>query len=98
ASAQIPGNIVRACSRCKCRFLNRFPDEDGTPLTLLLSPPQPVLSAEDTLHSVTAKEKTSLRRLRYLRRQLPARARVLEVGVGDGSFGAAVSRDFEYVG
>src|SRR5262249_54085442 len=22
--AQIPGNVVRACSRCKCRYLNHF--------------------------------------------------------------------------
>src|SRR5947209_6158520 len=26
--AQIPGNVVRACSRCKCKYLSRFADED----------------------------------------------------------------------
>src|SRR5204862_7637338 len=26
--AQIPGNVVRACSRCKCKYLNRFDEED----------------------------------------------------------------------
>jgi hypothetical protein len=29
--AQIPGNTVRACRRCKCRYLNQFADDEGTP-------------------------------------------------------------------
>ena len=28
---QIPGNVVRACSRCKCRYLGRFEVDDDTP-------------------------------------------------------------------
>ena len=33
-----------------------------------------------------------------MRKQLTPRARVLEIGVRDGSFGAVASREFEYVG
>ncbi|HYO78138.1 MAG TPA: hypothetical protein VE010_16885, partial [Thermoanaerobaculia bacterium] len=27
--AQISGNVVRACRRCKCRYLNQFAEEEG---------------------------------------------------------------------
>lgn len=97
--AQIPGNVIRACRRCKCRYLNQFADDEGThPVRrvlrahLLAAPP----SYES--HSTSAREKTSMRRFNWLRRQLPLRARVLEVGVRDGSFGAAASAEYEYVG
>src|SRR6267378_2269949 len=46
----------------------------------------------------TAREKTSLRRLSAVRKQVASRARILEIGVRDGSFGTAASREFEYVG
>ena len=49
-------------------------------------------------HSSTARERTSARRLSVLRKELTARARVLEIGVADASFGVAASREFEYVG
>jgi SAM-dependent methyltransferase len=98
--AQIPGNIVRACHRCKCRYLNRFQaDEDGLPVHRVLrayAPAGDVL--DETTHSRTAREKTSLRRLSNVRRDIPLRARLLEVGVRDGSFGSEASREYEYVG
>jgi len=98
--AQIPGNIVRACHRCKCRYLNRFQeDEEGLPVRRELrayAPAGEVL--EEMVHSRTAREKTSMRRLASVRRDIPLRARLLEVGVRDGSFGAAASREYEYVG
>jgi len=98
--AQIPGNIVRACHRCKCRYLNRFNiDEEELPVHRELrayAPAGDVL--DETIHSRTAREKTSLRRLANVRRDMPLRARLLEVGVRDGSFGAAASREYEYVG
>jgi SAM-dependent methyltransferase len=96
--AQIPDNIVRACRRCKCRYLNRFVDEDETPPVrrVLRSPVQ--AAEPDEPHSMTAREKTSLRRLAAMRHQLTARARILELGVREGSFGAAAAREFEYVG
>jgi SAM-dependent methyltransferase len=97
--AQIDGNIVRSCSRCKCRYLNQFSDLDDThPVRRVLRPHPPISDGEVDPPSDTAREKTSRRRLVALRRQLGSRARVLEVGVHDGSFGIATSREFEYVG
>jgi SAM-dependent methyltransferase len=98
-AAQIPGNVVRACSRCKCRYLNQFTDEDEThPVRRVLRPHASVPEKTYDEHSQPAREKTSIRRLAVLRKQLPSRARVLEIGVRDGSFGAAAEGDYEYVG
>lgn len=97
--AQIPGNVVRACMRCKCRYLNQFMDEEGThPVRRVLrAHGQPLRPAYES-HSQPARERTSLRRFNWLRRQLPLRARVLEVGVRDGSFGTVAAAEYEYVG
>lgn len=97
--AQIPGNVVRACRRCKCRYLNQFAEGEGAhPVRRVLrahvAPPAPSYES----HSPPARERTSLRRFAWLRRQLPSRARVLEVGVRDGSFGELAASDYEYVG
>ena len=97
--AQIPGNVVRSCSRCKCRYLNQFSDEDGShPVRRVLRPHLPPAETVEDSHSDTARDKTSARRVAEMRKQLTSRARVLEVGVRDGAFGAAASRDYEYVG
>src|ERR1043165_429771 len=98
--AQIPGNLVRACSRCKCRYLNRFADEDeGLPVRREILPnPVPCDPFDETAHSRTARDKTNEKRLASLRKLVPARARLLEVGVRDGGFGVAAARDYEYVG
>jgi 2-polyprenyl-3-methyl-5-hydroxy-6-metoxy-1,4-benzoquinol methylase len=97
---QIPGNVVRACSRCKCRYLGRFDvDDDTQPVRRVLrAQPVPVEVGEETLRRGVARERTSERRLAALRRHLSSRARVLEVGVRDGSFGSAAAHEFEYVG
>jgi dolichyl-phosphate beta-glucosyltransferase len=97
---QIPGNVVRACSRCKCRYLGRFDaDDDSRPVRRVLRGQHAqVETGEEALHRGVAREKTSQRRLGALRRHLNARARVLEIGVRDGSFGDAAAREFEYVG
>lgn len=96
--AQIPGNVVRACRRCKCRYLNQFTDDETHPVRRVLrTHAAPRVPAYES-HSPPARERTSLRRFRWLRDQLPLRARVLEVGVRDGSFGAIASKDYEYVG
>lgn len=97
--AQIPGNTVRACRRCKCRYLNQFADDEGThPVRRVLrAHAQPARPAYES-HSAPARERTSQRRFNWLRRQLPSRARILEVGVRDGSFGALAAKDYEYVG
>jgi SAM-dependent methyltransferase len=96
---QVPGNIVRACSRCKCRYLNQFAEADATPVRRVLRAHPAVGDPfDETQHSSRARRKTAQRRLSALRRQLAARARVLEIGVREGSFGLAASREFEYVG
>jgi SAM-dependent methyltransferase len=98
-AAQIPGNIVRACSRCKCRYLNQFTTDDETqPVRRILRAHAAPAEAREEPHSSTARERTALRRLAALRKQLAPRARVLEIGVRDGSFGLASSSEFEYVG
>jgi SAM-dependent methyltransferase len=98
--AQIPGNVVRSCGRCKCKYLNRFDeDEGGMPVRRVLRAPVAANDPlDETMHARTAREKTSARRLAALRRHAGARARLLEIGVRDASFGAAAAREFEYVG
>jgi len=97
--AQIPGNVIRACRRCKCRYLNQFMDDEGThPVRRVLRGPAQPHSPAYEAHSQPARERTSLRRFNWVRRQLPSRARVLEIGVRDGSFGALAADEYEYVG
>ena len=92
--------MVRACSRCKCRYLGRFEvDDDNRPVRRVLRGQHAQVEiGDESLHRGVAREKTSQRRLAALRRHLTSRARVLEVGVRDGSFGDAAAREFEYVG
>jgi 2-polyprenyl-3-methyl-5-hydroxy-6-metoxy-1,4-benzoquinol methylase len=97
--AQIPGNVVRACRRCKCRYLNQFIDDEATsPVRRVLRAHVPPSTPTYESHDAPARERTSLRRFRWVSRQLPPRARVLEVGVRDGSFGSLAANDYEYVG
>lgn len=97
--AQIPGNTVRACRRCKCRYLNQFADDEGAhPIKRVLRAHTPPPTPAYESHSAPARERTSQRRFRWVRDQLPSRARILEVGVRDGSFGALAAKDYEYVG
>ena len=98
--AQIPGDVIRACSRCKCRYRNRLDEDDQSrPVHRQLRPAAAERDpAEETGSPGSAREKTSVRRLSTLRRHIAARARVLEIGVRDGSFGIAASREFLYVG
>lgn len=97
--AQIPGKVIRACKRCKCRYLNQFAEEEGgMPVRRVLRPHPIAEPPSYEAHSEPAREKTSLRRFTTIRRQLPPRARILEIGVRDGSFGAVASKEFEYIG
>jgi SAM-dependent methyltransferase len=98
-AAQIPGNIVRACSRCKCRYLNQFTtDDEARPVRRILRAHAAPAEAREESHSSTARDRTALRRLAALRKHLAPRARMLEIGVRDGRFGLASSQEFEYVG
>ena len=95
--AQLPGNVVRACHRCKCRYLAQLMDLDDTaPVRRVIRPHPPIADPEP--RSDSAREKISRRRIGVVRRQLQPRARLLEIGVRDGSFGLAAARDYEYVG
>jgi len=97
--AQIPGNVVRACRRCKCRYLNQFTDDEGTnPVRRVLRAHTAPAAPAYESHAAPARERTSLRRFRWVSDQLPPRARVLEVGVRDGSFGTLAANEYEYVG
>jgi SAM-dependent methyltransferase len=59
----------------------------------------PVTSySPEAQHSDPAREKTSRRRLGALRKHVPARARLLEIGVRDGTFGVSASPEYDYVG
>ena len=97
---QIPGNVVRNCNRCKCRYLNNFgAAEDALPVRRELRPnPAPSEVGDETAHARTARERTSWRRLKALRKQVAPRSRILEIGVRDGSFASAAAREYEYVG
>jgi len=97
---QIPGNVVRNCNRCKCRYLNDFgAAEDALPVRRELRPNLPPSdSGDETAHARTARERTSWRRLKALRKQIAPRSRILEIGVRDGSFASAAARDYEYIG
>ena len=97
--AQIPGNVVRACRRCKCRYLNQFSDDEGTnPVRRVLRAHTVPAAPAYESHAAPARERTSLRRFRWVSEQLPPRARMLEVGVRDGSFGTLAANEYEYVG
>ena len=97
--AQVKGNVIRACSRCKCRYLNQFTEGDETnPVRRTLRAHAASTEPAEETHSESARERTSDRRMSILRKHLSARARVLEIGVRDGSFGMAASREYEYVG
>lgn len=98
---QLRGWVVRTCSRCKCRYLGTFPSEDEIET---LYNAEYFSSGRDTEHGYAGREltpatrRTNERRLAILRRHLPAQARVLEVGAGNGLFGKLASREFDYVG
>jgi len=97
--AQIPGNVVRACRRCKCRYLAQFVDDEGThPVRRVLRAHEIAAAPSYESHAPPARERTSARRFNWVTEQLPLRARLLEVGVRDGSFGTAASTEYEYVG
>ncbi|MEA2490031.1 MAG: hypothetical protein QOH21_1823 [Acidobacteriota bacterium] len=98
--AQITTNVVRHCKRCKCRYLNQFvtEEDEALPVRRVLRAHPLTATPSFEAHSPPARDKTSQRRLNWVRRQLVARSRVLEVGVRDGSFGAAASAEYDYVG
>ena len=98
---QLRGWVVRSCSRCKCRYLGNFPSDEE--LEKLYNDAY-FSSGRDSEHGYASREltpstrRTNERRLSVLRKHLPANARVLEIGAGNGLFGESAAREFEYVG
>ncbi|MBW3670752.1 MAG: glycosyltransferase [Acidobacteria bacterium] len=98
---QIGQHVVRECSRCRCRFLAEFPSEEE----LLKLYQDDYFSSDDSLRrgystplSDLAEQRTNKARLKILRRYIPPRARLLEVGAGTGSFGMVAGKSHQYVG
>jgi dolichyl-phosphate beta-glucosyltransferase len=98
---QIGPHVVRECSRCRCRFLARFPPAEELER----------LYQDDYFRSTDSRRrgygqvddersvrKTCEARLKILRRFVPPRGRVLEVGAGTGSFGVVAGESYDYVG
>lgn len=94
--AQLGGQVVRVCRRCRCRFFSGFASReegDEIPLARVAEVQRAVAAPLDP-----AEERTCLRRTTFLMRYLPPRARVLEIGAGSGKLGGILSREFDYVG
>jgi dolichyl-phosphate beta-glucosyltransferase len=95
--AQLGEQVVRACRRCRCRFFSGFAtrdeDMDVRPLDRVSAVREATAERLDP-----AEERTCLRRSALLMRYLSPRARVLEIGAGNGKLGGILSREFDYVG
>jgi SAM-dependent methyltransferase len=95
-------HAYRAARRCPVCFSYEVwtcaHDEGTHPVRRVLRAHTPPAVPAYESHSATARERTSQRRFNWVRRQLPSRARILEVGVRDGGFGALAANDYEYVG
>lgn len=91
------GHVIRECRRCKCKYLGSFPTEKAIERTreLRLYPGGP---DESGASAPPARTRTYRKRLKELRRLLPANARVLEVGAREGDLGAVLNAEFGYVG
>ncbi len=98
---QIRSHVVRRCARCKCRYLNQFPDEQEL---LQLYSGDYFHSGDDLSRGYANREpeaavlKTNRKRIAMLSKLVGRRGRVLEVGAGNGTFGVAASKEFEYAG
>ncbi len=98
---QMGQHVLRECTRCRCRFLAEFPSEEE----LLKLYQDDYFSSDDSLRRGYAKtdtdpgeQRTDEARLRILRRYIPPRGRILEVGAGRGSFGIVAGRNYQYTG
>lgn len=94
--AQFGGQVVRSCRRCRCRFFSGFASREEGDAAPSAEVERVHRSGVKLLDP--AEEKTCLRRTAFLRRYLPLRARVLEIGAGSGKLGGVLSREFDYVG
>ncbi|HVT01808.1 MAG TPA: glycosyltransferase [Thermoanaerobaculia bacterium] len=99
--AQIGGWVVRQCKRCHGRYLNVFPSTEELEKLYdkdYYSSSDGLSRGYESREMSVANERTAQRRAALLRRQVPAQARVLEVGAGNGLLGRVLASEFEYVG
>lgn len=99
--ARIERFVVRECARCRCRFLAEFPSEEE--LQRLYQ--DDYFASEDPLRRgyrsgepSQSERRTNESRLKVLRRYIPPRGRLLEVGAGTGGFGAVAGSSYQYLG
>jgi SAM-dependent methyltransferase len=90
SAAQLPGHVVRACDRCKCRYLASLPSEEE--IESAWNPPRPEPAPPATTTRTYEKQVRSIRRL------VRPGGRILEIGAGGGAFGAMLGQEFDYVG
>lgn len=98
---QIGEHVVRECARCRCRFLAEFPSSEELRNLYegdYFHSDEPLRRGYDHEECARAEGRTSEARLRVLRRHVPPRGRLLEVGAGTGGFGLIAGRDYQYVG
>ncbi|MEO8215839.1 MAG: glycosyltransferase [Acidobacteriota bacterium] len=99
---QIDQYVIRACGRCKCRFLASFPSPEE--LEKLYNAADYFASTAEldrgyrTGEPTEAAARTNRRRFAILKKMVPSQGRVLEVGAGTGLFGDFVQREYDYVG
>lgn len=95
------GYLVRECLRCRCRYLAEFPSEEELGEIYnsdYFASEQDRERGYRNRSDGPAISRTIRRRLTRMRKFLPAGARVLEIGAGNGLFGERAIDEFEYVG
>jgi dolichyl-phosphate beta-glucosyltransferase len=98
---QIGAHVVRECSRCRCRFLAHFPAAEELERLYqddYFSSADPRRRGYGRSGDERSGRRTCEARLKILRRFVPPRSRVLEVGAGTGSFGLVARESYDYVG
>jgi len=98
---QIASHVVRQCKRCHCRYLNVFPSAEELEKLYgkdYYNSSDGLSHGYESREMTVANERTAQKRAALLRRQVPAQARVLEIGAGNGLLGLVLAKEFEYVG
>lgn len=95
---QVDGHVIRACRRCKCRYLASVPAVEMIERTRLLRLDRAREREEVASRAERAMHRTMKRRVKRLRKLLPHGARVLEVGARSGELGLLLRDHFSYTG
>lgn len=95
---QVDGHVIRACRRCKCRYLSVVPQEAIIERTRLLRLDRAREREQLAEGARGARMRTLARRVKRLRKLVPDGARILEVGARSGELGSLLSRHYQYTG